>query len=243
MRYYANKGDHLYRSHALKSKKTKSALYRLPRFFMKIFLVLLILCLAVFGTGYFFKTSSAFNIRSVKIIVANEKTTLDSSVLNSFIGKNLNALSGKEVEKVFDNKNSEYGVRSVQGQLPSTLKVVLYRRFPIFLVNGEWVVNNDLSVFRYTEKCVNYIPLKAEISALKSIFDIPGLPTIHKSLLRERDLIKSMAFEGPNIYIRLKNQKLVVLSAGQTLPSLKRVSESDYRVLDFRFENAIYVKK
>jgi hypothetical protein len=105
------------------------------------------------------------------------------------------------------------------------------------------VVNNDLSIFPYTEKCVNYIPLTVNESELKSIFDIPGLPTIHKQIIKERDLIRSMAFEGSNIYLRMKNGKLIVISAGQSLPSLKDASASDFKVLDFRFNNAIYVKK
>ena len=243
LKSYSNKGDHLYRNYIMKSKKKKSFISKLPYMAIRFFYLFIIIFLIVLGISYFFKTNSIFKVKNIKIVVANEKTSIDSNILRSFKGKNLNSLTYKDISEYYDNKNSEYGLRNIQRQLPSTLKVVLYRRLPIFLVNKEWVINNDLSVYHYTEKCVNYIPIKAEICDIKSIFDIPGLPTIHKNILKNRDIVKSMSFEGQNIYIRLKNQKLIVISAGQSLPSLKDAFKSDYKVLDFRFNNAIYVKK
>jgi len=242
-RYYSNRGDHLYRAYALRSKKKKSMASRLPKFLAKILFAALALFLVLFGTGYFLKHSSAFAVKNVKIVVANEKAAIDPSVLSKFAGMNLNAIDNREIEKVFDNRESEYGVRAVKKELPSTLKVVLYRRYPLFLVNGERVINNDFSVYSATKRCVNYLPIYSDCQGISSMFEIPGLPTIHRDLIRYREIIKSVEMGGSNIYVRLKNGKTVVISAGQSLPDLKRASESEYRVLDFRFSNAIYVKK
>ncbi|HAV93021.1 TPA: hypothetical protein DCW38_07585 [candidate division WOR-3 bacterium] len=243
LRYYSNKGDRLYRHYTLQKKKKKNFMNKLPQATLRIMLLILIVSLSAFAINYFLKTGSMFAVKTIKIVVANEKSSVEQNSLDAFKGVNLNTLKKSDIAEFYNNKNSEYGVRSIQKILPSALKVILYRRFPIFLVNNEWVVNNDLSIFPYTEKCVNYIPLTVNESELKSIFDIPGLPTIHKQIIKERDLIRSMAFEGSNIYLRMKNGKLIVISAGQSLPSLKDASASDFKVLDFRFNNAIYVKK
>ncbi|MGE3063192.1 MAG: hypothetical protein AB7T10_06110 [bacterium] len=242
-KYYSNKGDYLYRAHSLKSKKKKKIIHLIPRIAAKILFFGLLISLLIFGTGYFLTHSSAFAVKKVKIVVVNEKTAMDASLLSAFEGKNLNKIKVREIESHFDNSNSEYGVRSVKRELPSTLKVVLYRRYPMFLVNGEQVINNDLTVYKATEKCVNYIPIYTDRREIKSMFDIPGLPTIHKQLVKNKESVKSVEFGGSNIYVKLKNGKTVVLSAGQALPDLRQVTESEYRVLDFRFKNAIYVKK
>ncbi|MDD3804479.1 MAG: hypothetical protein PHW02_08885, partial [bacterium] len=165
------------------------------------------------------------------------------SMFSSFAGKNLNKIKNEEISKIFDNKNSEYGVRAVKKILPSTLKIVLYRRQPMFLVNSSRVINNDLTVYTATEKCVNYLSVFTPEENIASIFDISGLPTIYKQLMKHRDDIKYVEFSGSNIFVKLKKGKTVIISPGQSLPDLKKAAESEYRVLDFRFKNAIYVKK
>lgn len=242
MKYYNGRYDLL-----LREKEKKKGKKKVKQFVLKIFKLLIILSIA--GFIIFFISNKLINmkifeIKNVEIKVLNEKIELDNKIFKGFIGENIFKVKTERIRDLLEKNYDDFKIKDIKKSFPSKLEVMVYRKVPVLLIDDNLVIFQDMEIGRNGKYSpANYVSCETKTKNVKSIYDISGLPTIFKDIVREKENIKKIFFDHDVIKIHTKKNKIVVLAKGERIPKLDDFEEMDYRIFDLRFKNGIYVKK
>lgn len=244
LKYYYNQGEYLYRKNATAKKKQKNALQTILKITAGAAIVLIAVLFVLILTNKFLTGNKKFNIKYASAVVANEKIVIDKAVYSALLGKNIFKLNTDDVQKITDKNLPEYGVRTVSKRFPQSVKIVLYKRTPLFLVNNEFIINNDLSITKADfSNSANCTPVYYYNDRAASVFDIPGFATLLGDFLKYRNLIKKISITPDSYIVSLKSDKRIIVAKGQNLPNISKITETAYSTLDYRFKGFIFAKK
>lgn len=244
MKYYNGRYDLLLREKENNKNKGKK---RIKRFFLKItkifILIIIIISTVVFLSNKFIDMK-IFKIKDIEIKVVNEKIYLDNKHLKSLLGENIFKIKSENIKEIFDGNYNDFKIKNIKKNFPSKLEVIVYRKIPLLLLEENFVIYQDMEIVKSNKySAANYIFVETDDKDIKSVYDIPGLPTIFFDLMREKDKIKKLCFTDNGIKIYTKSNKILFINKGDRLPKLKEFENIDYRIIDLRFKNGIYVKK
>ncbi len=237
---YSNNTAILYK-HTIKTKNKKNKLFK--NFFKRILnisIIIVLIIIILFSTFYVLNTKGFFNIKNVDYVIVNTNEQIIFDKLMNLKNKNLIEISKNDANEILNKYYPGYGVKSLIKIYPHTLKIVLYKQIPVLSINNKYIVYNDGEIKKSKDN-VNCIPLYTNKNNIKNIFSIPGLATIYPSLIRYKDIIKSVKYKKHNYYIKLKNKKIIVLHEGQYLKNIDKYYDFEYRVIDLRYKNLIIV--
>ncbi len=244
MRYYNGRYDLLLREKENKKKKGKKKLKQLALKIFKLFILFSIAGFIIFFLSNKFINMKIFKIKNVKIKVLNEKIELDNKIFKDFIGENIFKVKSEKIGELLNKNYDDYKIKNIKKSLPSKLEVIVYRKVPLLLLDDNIVIFQDMEIGKSGKYSIaNYVFCETETKNIKSVYDISGLPTIFKDIIRERNNIKKISFDYEGIKIHTKKNKVVVIAKGERIPKLEQFEELDYRIFDLRFKNGIYVKK
>ncbi|MEO0281948.1 MAG: hypothetical protein ABIN05_06350 [candidate division WOR-3 bacterium] len=244
MKYYSGRYDLLLRE---KENKKSKGIKRIKSFFVKVIklfiLIMLISGIIVFLSNKFINMKT-FRVKYIDIKVVNEKISLDSKPFKNIVGENIFKIKSEKIKEIVDRNYSDFKVKNIKKSFPSKLEIIVYRKIPLLLLEDNLVIYQDMEVGTNSKySAANYIFVETDEKNIRSVFDVPGLPTIFPDLIREKDNIKKIGFIDRGIKIYTKNNKSLIINKGDRIPKLKEFENIEYKTIDLRFKNGIYVKK
>ncbi|MEO0237802.1 MAG: hypothetical protein ABIN35_06170 [candidate division WOR-3 bacterium] len=244
MKYYSGRYDLLLRE---KENKKSKGIKRIKSFFVKVIklfiLIMLISGIIVFLSNKFINMKT-FRVKYIEIKVVNEKIYLDSKPFKNIVGENIFKIKSEKIKEIVDRNYSDFKVKNIKKSFPSKLEIIVYRKIPLLLLEDNLVIYQDMEVGTNNKySAANYIFVETDEKNIRSVFDVPGLPTIFPDLIREKDNIKKIGFIDRGIKIYTKNNKSLIINKGDRIPKLKEFENIEYKTIDLRFKNGIYVKK
>ncbi|MEO0234250.1 MAG: hypothetical protein ABIN39_03920 [candidate division WOR-3 bacterium] len=244
MKYYSGRYDLLLRE---KENKKSKGIKRIKSFFVKVIklfiLIMLISGIIVFLSNKFINMKT-FRVKYIEIKVVNEKIYLDSKPFKNIVGENIFKIKSEKIKEIVDRNYSDFKVKNIKKSFPSKLEIIVYRKIPLLLLEDNLVIYQDMEVGTNSKySAANYIFVETDEKNIRSVFDVPGLPTIFPDLIREKDNIKKIGFIDRGIKIYTKNNKSLIINKGDRIPKLKEFENIEYKTIDLRFKNGIYVKK
>lgn len=241
MRYTEDRTAVFYRKSKRDKKKAGKLKKRIIIGSVKVFTVALALFLLVFFGYRTLVSKGFFNVKTVSVIVVNEPAGTVFDRFNEFKGSMIFNIRPAQIKEILSGHYPEYGLRDMTKNYPSSLRIVLYKRMPVIILNDEYAVNNDLTINRAknTAECV---PMKTDIEFTNSGFSIPGLATLMDFIVRNRDDIREIRNKENLFRVIMKDGRNFLLHAGETIVLKKDNNHSDFAYMDIRFNKIILVK-
>ncbi|MEO0288671.1 MAG: hypothetical protein ABIN00_03455 [candidate division WOR-3 bacterium] len=244
MKYYNGRYDLLLRE---KEKKKSKGIKKIKSFFVKTLKLLVLIMLSaatlVFLSNKFINMK-IFRVKDIEIKVVNEKIYIDDKPFKNLVGENIFKIEGEKIKEIVDRNYSDFKLKNIKKSFPSKLEIIVYRKIPLLLVEDNIVVYQDMEVgISNKYSAANYIFVETFEKNIRSVYDIPGLPTIFPDIIREKDNIKKICFTDRGIKVYTRSNKSLIINKGDRIPKLKDFENIEYRTIDLRFKNGIYVKK
>jgi len=243
LKYSYRNVDVLYRNEKKKKKVQKTKNSSLKKVFTKtavsLFAAALLIAILTIGAS----KSGMFNISKINVVVTNEKSTVDSSMFSSLIGKNIFAVKKSDIKSILNRKMDFMGVRYVTKFYPARINIILYRKVPVININGEYVLYQDCTAGKMTDvEVANTLYLQSDVKTIESAFDIPGLATIFEWILRHRNSIKSIKYTNGEFYVRLGGKYTIMAKAGKDINNKVTEYNINKSIVDLRFDDMVLVK-
>lgn len=244
MKYYNGRYDLLRREKENKKNKGKKRIKRLFLKFVKLFILGFFMISMIFVLSNKFINMKIFRLKSIEIKVINEKIALDSKPFKTLLGENIFKIESKKIYDILDRNYGDFKIKDIKKSFPSKLEIIVYRKIPLLLLDNNLVIYQDMEIGTNNKySTANYISVETGKTTIKSIYDIPGLPTIFHDIIKDKDNIKKICFTDNGIKVYTKNNKFLIINKGDRIPNLKEFENLEYRTIDLRFKNGIYVKK
>ncbi|MEJ5307720.1 MAG: hypothetical protein WHT27_05430 [candidate division WOR-3 bacterium] len=185
-----------------------------------------------------------FKVKDIELKVVNEKIYLDSKPFKNIVGENIFKIKPEKINEIVNMNYNDFKVKNIKKSFPSKLEIIVYRKIPLLLLDNDLVIYQDMEIGSSNKYSVaNYIFVETDEKNIRSLYDIPGLPTIFSDLIREKDNIKKICFTEKEIKVYTKSNKSLIINRGDRIPKLKEFENIEYKIFDLRFKNGIYVKK
>ena len=226
-------------------RKDKKAKKRIRSYISKItvrIVLSLILFTALYITLITIKNKSdVFIVKNVKTIVYNDKNIVPSNDFSFLKGENIFDIGESFIDSIVHVSYSDYGLKALIKNYPSEIIIIIYKKIPVISINNKFTVYQDFSIKKVNMN-TNIITMNSDISSIQTGFDIPGFATLFHSLIKYKKNIKSICF-SKNLYtIYTKDNRRIIIRAGNTLSDIDRIPE-EYMKIDLRFNNLVLVKK
>ena len=243
LKYSYRNVDILYRNEKKKKKVQKTKKNSFKKIFTKtavsVFTAAVLVMILIIGAS----KSGMFNVSKINVVVTNEKTSIDSSMFSSLIGKNIFNIKNSDVKNIINKRMDFMGVRYVTKFYPARVNIILYRKVPIININGEYVLYQDCTAGKMTNaEIANTLYMQSDIRTINSAFDIPGLATIFEWILRHRNSIKNIKYSNGEFYVRLNGKYAIMAKAGKDINSKVTEYNINKSVVDLRFDDMVLVK-
>ena len=242
MKYYnSNHTEILYRQQRHSKKSKKKMRKKLNEVFIRFCVISAITVFIVISAVIFVRSSSMFKVSNVTVVISNNPDIVPFNIFDCFLGTHILSVKERVIDSIIAAEYSHYGLRSVIREYPSNIKIILYKKIPVISVNDKYTVYQDFSM-KPIKSDANIIHMYTDNNNYKTAFDIPGFATIFNSLINQKSSIKKINFKKNKYTVYTYNGITIILKPGNILPPIDQL-EGDFKYVDVRFRNSIFVKK